>query len=78
MAIHALAYLEDNPDFSMILLTGSGHAWKKGIPEQIRLRSSVPYTVLLPQTHGHEVAGTITYEEADYILFELSKWTSQL
>lgn len=72
MAIHAQEYLEKNPDFSMILLTGSGHAWKKGIPEQIRMRSSLSYTVLLPGVPGHEASGAITYDEADYILLDLS------
>ena len=77
MAIHALEYLENNPDFSMVLLTGSGHSWKRGIPEQIRQRSSVPCTVILPNAHGHEEAVTITYEEADYIILDLAKWASQ-
>jgi len=41
MAIHALRYLESNPDSTMVILAGTGHAWKKGIPEQLRQRSSL-------------------------------------
>ena len=36
MAVHALGYVKKNPDRIMVLLAGTGHAWKKGIPERIK------------------------------------------
>lgn len=70
MAINALEYLKANPKFSMILLTGTGHAWKKGIPEQIRQRSELPYTVILPHVPGKIELGDVSVKEADYIMLD--------
>ena len=71
MAINALEYLKANPKSSMILLTGTGHAWKKGIPEQIRQRAELPYAVILPQIPGNIEPGTISQKDADYIILDL-------
>jgi uncharacterized iron-regulated protein len=67
MAFHALQYLKANPGVSMVLLAGTGHAWKKGIPEQIRRRSSLPYVVVLPQIENAVENENITLDDADYI-----------
>lgn len=71
MAINALKYLKANPRFSMILLTGNGHAWKQGMPEQIRQRSELPYTVILPHLPGDIEPGTVTVKDADYVMLGL-------
>ena len=71
MAINALKYLKANPKFSMILLTGNGHAWKQGMPEQIRQRSELPYTVILPHLPGDIEPGTVTVKDADYVMLGL-------
>jgi uncharacterized iron-regulated protein len=68
MAIGALQYLLTNPGFTMVILAGTGHVWKPGIPEQIRLRSSLPQTVILPRIPGAIDTGLTTLEEADYII----------
>jgi uncharacterized iron-regulated protein len=49
MAVHALDYLKKNPDRTLVLIVGTGHAWKKGTPERIKERSSLTYLVLLPE-----------------------------
>ncbi len=72
MAINALRYLKANPGFSMILLTGIRHAWKKGIPEQIRQRSKLPYTVILPHLPGDIEPGDVSVKDADYVMLGLS------
>ena len=41
MAENALKYLKNNPETSLVVLTGVGHASKWGIPEQLRKRSTV-------------------------------------
>jgi uncharacterized iron-regulated protein len=73
MALHAQRYLESNPERVMIILAGTGHAWKKGIPEQLRLRSSLPYAVILPEDPDAVEKTTITTKDADYLILDLSK-----
>ena len=73
MAIHALRYLESNPALAMVILAGTGHAWKKGIPEQLRQYSSLPYAVILPQVSDHIDRGSVTTGDADYVILGLSR-----
>jgi uncharacterized iron-regulated protein len=68
MAAHALDYVKKNPERILVLLAGVGHAWRKGIPERIRERSSIPYTVLLPEVPGYLDRETVTPEDADYLI----------
>ena len=73
MAVHALAYLEANSRFSMVLLTGTAHAWKMGIPAQIRKRSGLSYVVILPQVPRDIEKGNIIQQDADYLILALPK-----
>lgn len=68
MAINALNHLEQDPHRVMVLLAGSGHARKMGIPYQVRSRSPVPFTVLLPLTPGIFEPDRLTIAEADFII----------
>ena len=68
MAINALEFLDKHPNHTLILITGSGHARKKGIPYQIRKRSNLPYVVILPEISGSISPRTITRKDADYII----------
>ena len=68
MAVHAQGYLESNPDRVMIILAGTGHAWKRGIPEQIRLRSSLSYAVILPEVPGSTERKSVSTKDADYLI----------
>jgi uncharacterized iron-regulated protein len=68
MAVHALGYLEAHPDTVMVLLAGSGHARKMGIPAQLEERSELPYLVILPHTPGVFDKETIGAEDADLLL----------
>jgi uncharacterized iron-regulated protein len=67
MAIHALDYLKAHPNTSMVLLAGAGHAWKRGIPEQLRQLSELPYTVVLPKVSGRIEPGAVNEKDTDYI-----------
>lgn len=73
MAINAIRYLEANPTFSMVLLAGTGHAWKKGIPEQIRKRSQLRHAVILPHVPGDIEPGGVTVGDTDYIMLDLDR-----
>jgi uncharacterized iron-regulated protein len=71
MAARSLDYLESNPEATVVILTGVGHAQKGAVPRQVRLRSAVPATVLLPEVPGSLEAGTVGPEDADYLLLDL-------
>ena len=64
-------FLEKNPDKMVVVLAGTTHAWKKGVPEQIRnLSKELSYRVILPQIPGSIEPSNITTEDADYILLK--------
>lgn len=62
-------FLKKNPYRTVVVLAGTTHAWKKGVPEQIRnLSKELSYRVILPQIAGSIEPSNITAEDADYIL----------
>jgi uncharacterized iron-regulated protein len=68
MAINALSHLEKHPDRVMVVLAGSGHARKMGIPYQVKSRSTIPATVLLPHTPDIFEPDSLTPTDADFII----------
>jgi uncharacterized iron-regulated protein len=73
MAVRAVDYVKTNPAVSMVLLAGTGHAWKKGIPNQIQPLSRLPYSVILPEIPGSIEKETVGPNDLDYIVLGLSK-----
>jgi uncharacterized iron-regulated protein len=73
MAVRALGYLERNPERTMVMLLGNGHARKQAVPAQIRSRSGLEPAVLLPEVPGRIDTGSIGVEDADYLLLGLKK-----
>jgi uncharacterized iron-regulated protein len=67
MAWNLLAFLRRNPDATVVVLAGNGHAWKRGIPEQIQRQSPVTYRVILPEEPGRTEQEDISSEDADYL-----------
>ena len=72
MALHSIAYVKKHPDRTLVLLAGTGHAWKKGIPERIKERSSTSYAVLLPEIPDHLDKDSITADDADFLMLDVS------
>lgn len=68
MAVGATDYLKAHPDRTMVLLAGSGHARKMGIPYQVNERAPVPLAVLLPYTPDAFTPEMLTTADADYII----------
>ncbi len=68
MAVHTLEYLGHHPETTVVILTGVGHAQKGALPRQIKLRSPVPVTVLLPEVPGSIDAQTVDHQAADLLL----------
>lgn len=68
MAVYAIDYLEQQPDRVMVILAGSGHARKLGIPTQLAKRTHWPVAVVLPETKGVFEAASISADNADFII----------
>jgi len=68
MAWHVVEYLKKNPGKTVVVLAGVGHAWKRGIPEQVAMESSYSYRVVLPIIPDQIEKTTVTTKDADYVL----------
>jgi uncharacterized iron-regulated protein len=66
MAWHLTGYLKKNPNVTMVVLAGVGHAWKRGISEQ--LEEGITYRVVLPTIQDQVEGNTVTTADADYVL----------
>ena len=72
MALSLLHYLEKNPKSTVVVLAGSGHAWKQGIPAQIQSRANLSFRVILPEIAGRVEPGNVSENETDYLWLGLS------
>jgi uncharacterized iron-regulated protein len=70
MALNAIDYLKQNDERIMVVVAGSGHARKLGIPTQLAKRSTLPYIVVLPETKGIYEKRFLTDQDADLILLK--------
>jgi len=68
MAMNAIAYVDSHPDSILVILAGSGHARKPGIPAQIAKRKSWPVAVLLPATADIFDAAHLSSQDADFLI----------
>ncbi len=69
MARHIAAYLAHEPHRSMVVITGSGHAMKRGIPEILWRESGLKCVVILQEGPGLP-RGEITADDGDYLLLQ--------
>jgi len=67
MAHRAVEYLRDHPEKAMVVLAGSAHSWKRGIPRQVERLSDLPYLVILPESEDDLKVEAVSSEDADYI-----------
>ncbi|ADH84828.1 ChaN family lipoprotein [Desulfurivibrio alkaliphilus] len=67
MANNLLAFLEEHPDHTVVVLAGSGHSWKYGIPTQLDNLVEVDYRVLLPELPGRINRRSASSADADYL-----------
>lgn len=69
MAVHALRYLEVHKDQTLVVLTGAVHAWKQGVPRQVRkLSPHRQFIVILPEVPGTYDKETVSLEDCDFLL----------
>ena len=65
MAVNALHFLDNNPDYLIVVLAGAGHVRKGGIPAQLGKMTSHKPLVLLPAVPGGD---TLDHDDADYLI----------
>lgn len=71
MATKALKYLTNAPERVLVILAGTGHARKGGIPRQIEVLGGLPYQVVLPGIPSVLEPGTVSSKDADFLLLGL-------
>ncbi len=69
MAWHLIEYRKKHPGTTVIVLAGVGHAWKRGIPEQIARESTFTYKVIMPLVPDQIEQDSVTIQDADYVVF---------
>jgi uncharacterized iron-regulated protein len=67
MARHLADYLKRNPATRVVVMAGSGHAWKFGMPRQLLEQMEVSYRVVLPEVDGRVTRSGISPEITDYL-----------
>ena len=66
MARNLTDYRREYPERKMVVLAGSGHSWKYGIPSRLT-ESGLNYRVILPEMPGRLDRRTARVEDADYL-----------
>ncbi len=70
MAYTLAAALVRAPGRTAVVLAGSGHAWRRGIPTQfVRIMPGVRTSVVLPMVEDAVIAGRVTKDDADFVVF---------
>lgn len=79
MARNLLRYLEENPDRQVVVLAGSGHSWRHGIPFQLKQLGgeNISYRVVLPEVPGRIDRRDASAADADYLWLDFGAdgWT---
>lgn len=68
MAANALRFLTGNPDLTLVVLAGSGHARKGGMPAQLKKMAPLTHLVILPEVPGSIDPETLDHDDADYLI----------
>jgi uncharacterized iron-regulated protein len=71
MARNLVDFLQENPDYRVIVLAGSAHAWKFGIPTRMLEKADISYRVVLPEVAGRIDRFNATSEIADYLWLDI-------
>lgn len=77
MARHIAEFLKENPTHRLVVLAGSGHAWKFGIPRQLLDQMDITYRVVLPEIDGRVTRSEVDPTVTDYLWLNegLDGWT---
>jgi uncharacterized iron-regulated protein len=77
MARNLVEFLRENPDYRVVVLAGSGHAWKFGIPRQMLEQAEISFRVLLPEVSSRVDRQSVTRDITDYLWLDEGEdgWT---
>jgi uncharacterized iron-regulated protein len=77
MARNLIDFLKDNPDYRVVVLAGSGHSWKFGIPRQLAEQADISYRVILPEMPDRVDRSRFSDDVADYLWLDEGRegWT---
>ena len=77
MARNLVEFLRENQDYRVVVLAGSGHAWKFGIPTQMLEEEKISYRVILPEVFTRVDRTNVTKEITDYLWLDEGEdgWT---
>jgi uncharacterized iron-regulated protein len=67
MAWNILQFKKNNPQYTVFVIAGNGHSWKQGIPEQIRQKSDLAFSVILPEMSHADWKQHYTLRDTDYL-----------
>jgi uncharacterized iron-regulated protein len=69
MAINAIEYAEAHPDTLVVILAGNFHAWNRGIPHQVQLRTDgkLKTRAILPASDTSFFNYEVVTRDADYV-----------
>ncbi|MDT8440967.1 MAG: ChaN family lipoprotein [Desulfuromonadales bacterium] len=67
MARNIIRFLKENPEYRMVVLAGSAHAWKFGIPRQLAEQTDISYRVLLPEIDVRINRTNLATDLTDYL-----------
>lgn len=68
MAWHLVGFMKKRPGRTAVVLAGVGHAWRRGIPEQVAQESKYTSRVILPPVPDQVDRETVTPQDADYVV----------
>jgi uncharacterized iron-regulated protein len=74
MAVRLVEFVTEHPDPAVVVIAGSGHAWKRGIPEQVAQITSVATRVIVPEIPERLERATVTPEDTDYLWLDLTAY----
>ena len=68
MAANLVSFMKAKPLKKAVVLAGVGHAWRRGVPEQVSLLSPYQIGVILPLLSDQVDLKSITVDDADYVV----------
>ena len=70
---------EKHPALTVVVVAGTAHSWKRGIPKQLSNPVAGIAKVVLFEAEGRITRDTITAEEADYLWLDYGQtgWRSE-
>lgn len=67
MALKSIDYLKANQEKTLVVLAGSAHSWRRGIPNHVKKLQGPPFVIILPESAASSDISEVTVDETDYV-----------